>query len=555
MRTDEEIIQLIKDNQKIPSDIQYAQKNSKELYALVYGEDFHELLINRIEKIENSDRAIARYKYSIDVRDLFERVMTQRNNVFSADGGDEVFEDINEERQENIKKYLDSFKSGKSIDEYLADNLFQLSDVDPNGLIFLEYKSENGDLKEVYPTYKNIHDIRNYEPNGTKLEWVLFAPVDVIEKGNTYKKWRYVDDARDVTVIEKNGFTISEELTFENEFKEVPAVILSNIEKIGTKIRLSWLFFVQELSKKYARDFSVKTIYEFLQGFPKHWRYVMLCNACKGTKQRDGKTCTKCDGKGHIGASDVTDDIMLPLPTDKENDLVVAPNISGFISPDLETLKHMEEGLRGLEDLIQKTMWGVTKEKDSTGSETATGRYIDTQPIINKLNVFSDFAQSVHNTLASYVVNLADIMEVEKGTELYKKIYGKRFIIESPDVLMEKYGKAKEQGQPITVLDKLLSEVISAKYKSEINLRMRMLKKAKVEPYVHLSTKEVFDIFGSTEAMKKQMFSDWWDNEADKNKDEKSLIEDYNKWFNLNNKEDEEFNGQGDALPKSTDEV
>lgn len=550
MRTDEQIIELVKANIKIPNWVSEARVNSKELFALVYGEDFHNLLINKIEKIENSDRAIARRKYSIDIRDLFERVMVQRDNVFSADGGSDYFEDINDARKENIKKYLSSFKSGKSLDEYLSKNLFQLSDVDPNGLMFLEYKSENGNLKDIYPTYKSIQDIQNYDPNGTKVNWVLFSPVDVIEKRNTYKKWRYVDKDRDVTIIEKNGFTVSEDFSFDNEFGEVPAVVLSNIEKIGTNTRLSWLFFVKELTKKYARDLSVKTIYEFLQGFPKHWRYVMLCNTCKGTGQKDGGKCPSCGGKGHIGNSDVTDDIMLPLPTDKENDLIVAPNISGYISPDLDTLKHQEESLRQLEGLIEQTIWGTKKEKDSSGSETATGRYIDTQPIINKLNTFSDFAESIHNTLASYVVNIVD--KLGSGETLYSKIYGKRFIIESPDVLMEKYGKAKMEGQPITVLDKLLSELISAKYKSQINMRQLMIKKSKVEPYVHLSTTEVKDIFGSIEANKKQLFSQWWDNGANKEKEEKELIEDFKKWFKLNKLENgiENENGKGDALPK-----
>ena len=546
MRTNEEIFELLKT--KSPSWVGEAQENSKELFALVYGVGFHDLLVNRIEKLENSDRAIARKKYSIDVRDLSVRVMTQRDNVFSADGGGDFFGDINETRQENIKKYLSSFKAGASIDDYLSKHLFQLSDVDPNGLMFLEYESEGGELKDVYPTYKSIQDIHSYEPDGIKVKWVVFSPVNVVEKGNTYKKWRYVDESRDVTIIENDGFTVSEEMTFDNEFKAVPAVILSNIEKIGTNIRLSWLFFIQELCKKYARDFSIKTIYEFLQGFPKHWSYVMFCNTCKGTGQKDGKNCPTCDGKGHMGSSDVTDDIRVSLPTDKEDHLIVAPHLAGFISPDLEYVKHAEESLRGLEDLIERTMWGSKKEGDGSGNETATGRYIDTQPIINKLNVFADFAESVHNTLASYLISLVDKFKSDKDGDIYTKTYGRRFIIESPDVLMEKYGKAKAEGQPITVLDKLLSELISAKYKNQVALRLMMIKKSNVEPYVHLSTKEVKDTFGSSKAEKKQLFSQWWDYEADKYKSEKDLIDDYNKWFNLNKEEDEDTDGERDAL-------
>ena len=42
---------------------------------------------------------------------------------------------------------------------------------------------------------------------------------------------------------------------------------------------------------------------------------------------------------------------------------------------------------------------------------------------------------------------------------IYQRSFGRRYIIESPDVLMEKYGKAKEQGDNNTILDKLFRRV------------------------------------------------------------------------------------------------
>ena len=40
-----------------------------------------------VEKIESKDRAVARYRYSKDIRDLFSRVYQPRDNVFRASGG------------------------------------------------------------------------------------------------------------------------------------------------------------------------------------------------------------------------------------------------------------------------------------------------------------------------------------------------------------------------------------------------------------------------------------------------------------------------------------
>lgn len=536
--TTDEIIDLIKANQSIPSWVVKARETNAELNALVYGENFTELLINKIEKIEDESRAVARRKYSIDTRDLFQRIMEPRNNVFSADGGSENWDEgINEKRIEIIKGHLKDFKGGKSIEKYMSESYFQLSDIDPNGLIFLEYKSESKSEEgrlDVYPTYKSIQDIRNYHCKGQSVKWVLFEPYEVIEKGNTYKVWRYVDKDVDVSIKEISGsFEEIEELTFVNEFKEVPAVILSPIQKVGTKLRLSWLFYIQELAKKYARDVSIKTLYEFLQGFPKHWRYVMMCNLCHGSGKKDGKDCDKCAGTGEIKKGDVTDDIRLPVPTDKEQP-VIAPNIAGFVSPDLETLKHMEENRLSLESLIEYTMWGTQtmKQGDKT-NETATGRYLDIQPLINKLHVFSDSAEEVENMLAQYVIKLVDHLGSDKD-KIYVKTYGRRFIIESPDVLLEKYNKARESGTPITVLDKMLEEIISSKYKNDMNMRSKMHKKALVEPFVHYSIKEIFDIFGAEKAEKKTMFSYWWEKIADHNRKVVELKEDYNSYFNEN---------------------
>lgn len=529
-----DVIDLIKEHQTPPNWVIEARETNKELRALVYGDDFKELLINEIEKIEDKQRSVARKKYSIDVRDLFSRVLQPRDNVFSADGGSEKWLIENETRIENIQERLEKFKGGKSIDKYLSEFYFQLSDIDPNGLLFLEYKSEDGEI-DVYPTYKSIQDIQVYDCKGQRPKWVLFSPVKFIDSNeNIFKLWRYVDADKDVMIKERNGvFEEVEDMTFVNDFGVVPAIILSPIEKVGTKTRLSWLFFIQELAKKYARDVSVKTIYEFLQGFPKHWRYIMMCNACHGSGQKDGKTCKKCNGTGELIKNDVTDDIRLPVPREKESP-IIAPNVAGFISPDLDTLKYMEESRATLEDIITNTFWGTTAAKNGEGSnETATGRYLDIQPMENRLNMFSDAVQDVHNDIVEYITSLID-KQSKLGEKVYMKIYGRRFIIESPDVLMEKYAKARKDGVSFSILDKMVEEIIMSKYKNDPMMRRRMLKKTKVEPYIHMSIMEVSNVFNEVEANKKVLFSEWWDNVTDYDKSDEDLRAEFKQWFNQN---------------------
>ena len=534
MKTEAEIIQIVKDSVHLKPWVVDARLKNKHLNALVYGKGYHELLINQIEKIESESRKTARKKYSIDVRDLFHRVMEPRQNVFSADGDSEIFsEKLPKATKKELTEILEDFKGGKSIDEYLSKYLFKFSDVDPNGLIFMEYIQENGQLKKVYPTYKSIQDIQSYHSNGMLVDWVVFKQPQ--KPKDSFIRYRYVDKDVDVIVTSgSGGYVIFEDDLKKNDFGIVPAVILSDVEEVGTNTRLSWLYFIEELAKKYARDRSIKTLYEFLQGFPKHWIYANFDAARRGGGEDGADESDKSNIMGQSLKPDVTDEIILPVPEDKEYDVKVAPDVGGYISPDLETLKWMSESGADLEELIEYTMWG-TQKTNRSGNETATGRWIDTQPLQNKLHVFSDFSQSVHNLMVDFVIRLINkTSNDENPKDLYFRSYGRRFIIEGPDVLIEKYNEARGKGAPSVILDRMLNEWITSKYKNIPELRHIEVLKSQVETYLHLSIEEVERTYMQEGVNKKVLFPIWWEEEAIKTKSSKDLRIDFDKYAELN---------------------
>ena len=68
-QTQDEVIEFVKvHSKKTLKWISDARKEHETLKALVFGENFHKELITRIEKIESEDRAIARKKYSKNIR-------------------------------------------------------------------------------------------------------------------------------------------------------------------------------------------------------------------------------------------------------------------------------------------------------------------------------------------------------------------------------------------------------------------------------------------------------------------------------------------------------
>ena len=506
----QEAILEIQKVQTTPQWVLQARANNQTLKALVTGQGFHDELIQRIEHLESSKRGIARKKYAKDIRDMFNRVNKKRFNVFEAVGGSEVIKIENETLQFQFKTILSSFKGNKSLEKYLSDTFFDLLDIDPNGLIFLEYKIVETE-KKIYPTYKSINDIRFYESEGQQPNYVIFEPIKKVENGIITETIRFVDAKNDYTFQKvETTYKLVEEKSFVHPFENVPAIILSDRQQIGNELRISPIEAVQELAKDYARDKSILTIYKFQNGFPIHWRYVSECRTCKGTGKtgvhkpgEKPQSCNMCGGDGILKRGDVTDVVNINTP--KEGDPILTPNIAGYVNPSLEVWNQYNEDLKTMEQKIEDTIWGTETSEQS--NETATGRFIDIQPVTNELSKLSSNVEYVHNTLAKYVLKF--ITPIKSDKIYYYKSYGRRFIIETPDILLEKYNNAKKAGSPTTVLDRLLNEFIVSKYKNDILMLNLQLKKAELEPYVHYDIVTVNSIFGQKEALKKQLFQEW----------------------------------------------
>ncbi|PHR23567.1 MAG: hypothetical protein COA36_16685 [Desulfotalea sp.] len=529
--TVEEVIAEIQKYQKTPSWVITARKKHVYLNALVTGKDFNKVLITQFEKLESSDRAIARDKYSKDIRDLVARIKEAVINVFTASGGTNKNDIANKVHRERFDEAMTNFKGQKSIKHYLSENYFQLLDVDPNGLIFVEYRGE----EDIYPTYKSINDIRYYKSNGQLTEVVIFEPTDEMTSSNTpFKEWRVVDDKKDWRIKQVGlDFTEIEEKTFEHPFGMPPAIILSEKEIIGEEVRVPTINDITNLLEFYAIDSSIQTIYKKQNGFPITYRYVQTCRNCKGTGKTGAgdneKACSRCDGGAK--SKDVTDIIEIETPRDKD-DPVLANDLAGFISPDLATITMHDEQMTKFEDRADATYWGTRRVAEGT-NETATGRFIDVQPVINKLSYLSNRVEWVHNQLGYFVENYINGGPVEKTAIQFT--YGKRFIIESADTILDKYNEAVKAGSNVTILDKLLDEYLLAKYQNNLTNLTVAQNKRKVEPYVHNSEQDVFDRYGADESYKKVIFPKWW-NIVDHSKDLMQLQSDWDAYVVANPK-------------------
>lgn len=540
-----EALKLIKQSKQLPSFITKAREMEKNLKALVKGINFHEVLIKKIEHLESHDKASARRKYARDISDTFTRLLRLTDNVYHSSGFSKSYNIKPETTKNEYIEHLSKIAGGQSIQDWHEANWLEVYHTDPNGVIFYEYKA---DQVAPYPTYKSVSKIRDYLPKGQRLDYIIFEPKEFKDQnGNSYKKWRIVDDQFDRMYKEEgNEFSLLQEETFQHPFRYVPALINSNIEDVDTGLKVSPLLPIIELMKEYARDQSIKSIYKFTQAFPIHWRYVVQCRTCTGTGKTGGKTCPDCDGHGYYRKKDVTDMVTLPVP--KEGDIKLAPDIAGHVKPDLETWNKYDEEIKSQEDLAYKTLWGTIFVHQ--GNETATGRWIDTQPAINRLNKYSDVAQYMEQAGSELVADYF-IQNKQRDERVASISYGRNFIIQPLNTILEDYERAKEKGDNSTILDKLLLEYITAKYKNDPIKLETEKKKANIEPYIHLSIDQVSNVFGQTEAQKKVLFSDWWSTLATEQilatkKD--ALREQFNTWFNQNKINNEQ--GNRDTVPR-----
>lgn len=531
-KSDAEAIQAIKDNLRVNEDFLEMRESSDELKALVNGEDFIEELLERIEGIESEKKAKARKMYSRSIKDLFIRLLQPVGNIYYATGGVKDYDIKNPELKKTFLNKIASIRDSKPLGEWVQTYAIQLMNTDPNGLIFLEYTTDPE--IDIYPTYKSIDCIRYYESKGQTLDYVIFEPKTKQER--TF--WRVVDDKIDRTFEQiGNDYIIIPELTFDHPFGQVPALICSNIQLAGEEEKLSAIDGIIDIAKEYARDQSFLTLYKIYKANPIFWKYVQYCGECAGTGKIGGESCESCNGHGKmVSKNDVTDVVELPIPDDRDSP-VIAPNIAGFISPDLDVWTQYSTELKDLEEKMYRTHWGTSFgiQNISNVEKTATEIIHNKQPLENQLNKYADFVEYVEWKLSEWILNFYDTAKKKDESQITINL-GRRYIIESYDVLLLRYETAVKAEDNSIILDKLFAEYLGAKYRNNpIDLQISLLK-ASVEPYLHLSLKSTLEIFGNEEAQRKALFQSWWQTVTDYSKSSEQLRGEYAQWFDSNKK-------------------
>ena len=517
--------------------IDYGKKINKLLMLHVHGEGMKEHM-KRIDYFENEDLYLSRKQYAISNVDLFERLLAEEKQVFSARGGSSYFGlPDNEEKQMNA--LLQDVLYGVSLREWVENFGLNAYRCDPMGVIFMEVEKvteiEGNDAAEVgakqvietpkcYPVYKCIQNIWDYQSNGRNLDYLCMTLTDDelemygiqeqtanIPQGTTHQNityFRFVDDGQDIIVKRVNADSV-EAVTLANGYKnpinglwdKVPAFVVSDIMKFSDPGKFDTpLNKIVELADSYLNDRSIKDLQKKYHGFAKPVEPLSTCISCGGEGFVKGVPCPECTipgtdkGTGYKLRTKISDSLKIPidmLNADK------APRfdfkkIFGYVTPDIESVNMQIAGLTNLEGCMYITYWGCNNTEmegfngTQSQNETATKTVANLQPKYARLNRTADWAQRTMNAIADFIGSFWFDSFTESSI-----ILSREYNFESPDTILATYYDMKANGVPDSMLDNQYEKYIKCLWQSNPQQLGIYLKKFKVEPFPHLSAESV----------------------------------------------------------------
>lgn len=485
-----------------PNWVQKVRKYTTKLQVHINGIGVAEYL-DQIESFENDTQYNLRQKFATSNKFVFENLLRPVDKVFQAQGGSRIVKTKTESSQEILSTKIKNIKGGypvrKFIDKLQTNKYYS----DPSGIVFFEWL----DI-DTYPTFKSIYRLKNYQCDGRQLEWILFEPEKRLNEDNKEivgNFYRFVDDAFDMTFHEIDGkVELLEDEVYPNPWGKVPGFVNSDLWNEDLTYHISPVDSVVDLADHYLRTTSVKNIYEFLHGYPIFWAYVEPCRTCEGIGLYNGDVCPVCNGEGHTFRKDVSDVIKLKPPTTSDEPQL-APNVAGYVEPDINTWEQQRTELDWIWNLMHFSMWGTVQE--IAENKTATAAFLDVQPVNDRLNQFADAFEQTEKLMIDYLGQYL-IRDNYEGVSVN---YGRRFLVESPDKVWEKYLKAKEKGSPKISLDYLLRQFYQSEFQNDIESLVIAEKGINIEPFIHKTDEEINKLpLDEYDKIAKFYFNEWW---------------------------------------------
>jgi hypothetical protein len=525
----DEIIKLIEAG--ATNSIKLARRRAEKINMHLTGQGVKQYL-EMLDGYETYAQKLLREKLVKSNRSLFSFILRPTDKIFTAKGGS-INYNLPNETISFIKDQISDVADGLDIKKYLKKVVKSQYVIDPNGILFIDI--DNSGMLETHII--NSYKILYYANKGNKVNALIFEPYKKtltkedelrfssfadgsLQKEKDKKYYRVIDEMHDMLYVNDGG-VIREvvEERMDNYFGFVPAIILGDEKDPNNDVFESVIADLVEDADAFLRRVSVTNVHELAHLYPRYWSYEQACTKCEGEGTvnylvteavgatpavYDTVTCTSCGGDGSKTRTNPSDEMVLRTPM--EGEPVIAPNVAGYVQPDLETASFYAELIEQSKNTMFQAMWGTTYQQGGK-RETATGRFLDAQPVQDRLRDISDTFAKLHKfALDCYVKVLIKDPRYESSVS-----YGNRYILESPDDILDKYMEAsREKISEVATID-IRNRYFEAEYQNDAIGLSNRKKLSNIEPFPSLSANDValMDFISPKEKMRKVYFSSW----------------------------------------------
>ena len=306
-----------------------------------------------------------------------------------------------------------------------------------------------------------------------------------------------------------------------NYFKKLPAFVISDIIAYNnSQLFLSPIDSVIELAETYCGDRTIRDLQKKYCGFLKSIEPLLDCGTCQGSGFLGSAACPDCTppggdrGTGKKLHTNVGDVARFSLEVLKEGFSI--DRIFGYVKIPVEVWNKQDMSLNDIENMIVSVYWGTDLRSQTTNGpdinaanieETATKTLANLQPIYARLNRTANWAQQTENMIIDFI-GLHEYPEKFKQSAV---TYGRYYILETPNTLIDEYLSMKAKGCSQVVLDEALKKYYHSMYKDNPMKLAVMIKMMSVEPFVHHS---IVDVYAGNAAkqdyISKLYFNEWF---------------------------------------------
>ena len=503
-----EVIELIKSG--VSQRISDARDYSDILNMHITGKDVKKYT-EELNNHENAKQKKLREKLLKSNRSLFSFLTRPLDKIFTAKGGSVTY-NLSESQIEILKDVVSSVSDNMSIKTFLKKKVKIKYLIDPNGFVMVDVDEDGGLTTNIY----NSHDVLWYDNKGNEVQAIIFNPYMNEEDEDDKKKYyRVIDEKTDSIYIEDGGnIYLDEESILDNFFGYVPAYILGDESDPNSELFLSLVHSIIEDANEYLRDTSVNTVHKLTQGYAKYWQYPEACNTCGGsgvikTKVEDTieeVVCYSCEGSKVKSHKDASDLMLIDIP--QEGEQKITPDVGGYINPSIEVADMYDKCIKDNRMYMFQALWGTVFTTQGE-NETATSHLLNAQPETERVYGISETFSRLHK----FILDCYGQAILSRKDYHSDVAYGTRYLMESPDALLERFTISKKESLPTLLQQDLLDKYYQTEYANNNSEYIKTKKLLQVDPFPSMSAQEVKDLGVIGEDLECKIYYPQWVNQ------------------------------------------